>query len=56
MGKSPHEELYEEASEAATKLYSDTSVSQEDTRRSLQTLRGEIDTMIETINADLGDD
>lgn len=50
---SKHERLYDEALRAATKLYSDMSVSQEQTRGSLRALRGEIDAMIETIIVDL---
>lgn len=48
-----HERTVELASDALTAVYSDTSVGQEKTMLALKTLRGEIDTMIETIRVDL---
>ncbi len=43
-------DYYEEARDAIAKLFGDTSVSQEDTKRSLQAIRDEIDIYMETLN------
>ncbi len=43
-------DLYEEALEAITKLFSDTSVPRMVTREKLQDLRGEIDTMLDSLS------
>ena len=45
-----HEELYEKAMEAISELFGDTSVSQGETKASLNTLIGEIEIMIDTLD------
>jgi hypothetical protein len=42
-------DYYEEAREAIRKLFGDTSVPQEDTKRSLQAIKDEIDIYIDTL-------
>lgn len=44
-----NDELYEEAMQAITKLFSDQSVSVEETRINLYTLIGEIQIMLEAL-------
>ena len=43
---------YDRAVDAATELFSDTSVSRAETRELLRDLRGEIDTMLDTLGTD----
>ena len=47
-----NDELYDQAMEAITKLFSDTSVSPSKARENLRTLQGEIDDMIDTLPED----
>ncbi len=42
-------DYYERAREAVGELFRDTSVSQEDTKRSLQAIRDEIDIYMDTL-------
>jgi len=50
-----HERKKEAVTRAIDTLYADTTVSQEQTRESLQELREEINTLIQTITAEIGD-
>ncbi|MFA5416935.1 MAG: hypothetical protein WC341_00615 [Bacteroidales bacterium] len=45
-----NDELYQKALEAITALFSDNSVSQEKCRENLQSLKGEIDQLIDTLD------
>lgn len=54
MGQS-NEELYGNALEAIRNLFSDTSVSIENCKANLQSLKDEIDAMIDTLVSDLED-
>ncbi len=45
-----HEQLYELALKAIQELFGDTSVPQEDTKVSLNTLIGEIEILIDTLD------
>lgn len=47
-----HEKLYRQAKEAVAALFSDTSVSSETTRSSLQALKDEIDVMLSALKED----
>lgn len=47
-----NDELYEKALQAITDLFSDKSVSQSEARRNLETLIGEIQIMIDTLQDD----
>lgn len=47
-----HDKLYEAAQKAVTDLFSDQSVSQAQTRESLQSLVEEIETMLDTLQDD----
>lgn len=49
---SEHEKLCEEAKEAASKLFSDKSVSRGQTKRDLNELVGEIEVMVNTLEDD----
>lgn len=51
-----HEKQYEETLACVTKLFSDRSVSQAETKRSLGDLIGEIEVMIDTLEEDEGDE
>lgn len=51
-----HDELYEAAQKAITELFSDKSVSQAQTRESLQSLIEEIETMLDTLREDEDED
>ena len=44
-----HQSLIDDAEEAVTKLFSDQSVSQRETRESLEELTGFIDDMLNTL-------
>jgi len=44
-----NEQLYEQAVEAITELFNDTSVSQEDAKANLNSLIGEIQIMLDSI-------
>lgn len=44
-----NKELYDAALQAITKLFSDQSVSQADTRNNLEELQSEIDLMLDSI-------
>jgi len=44
------ENLYEKAKEAIDKLFSDKSLTQEETKENLESLMNEIQTMIETLD------
>lgn len=44
-----HDTLYKQAKEALNKLFSDTSVSQSETKRSLTALRDEIDIYLDCL-------
>lgn len=44
-----NEQLYEQASKAIEKLFSDTSVSQEQARENLESLIGEIEIMLDSM-------
>ena len=44
------EELIEEAQEAICRVFSDTSVSQEETYQDLKELQGHIDVLLDTLN------
>ncbi len=44
-----HEDLYFQAESAIKELYNDTSVSQEETKVALQTLIGEIEILLDTL-------
>lgn len=44
-----NEQLYKEASEAIQKLFDDTSVSQKQAKENLESLIGEIEIMIESL-------
>lgn len=44
-----HEELVEAAKKALTAVFSDTSVGRGQTREDLEDLKGEIDTMFDTL-------
>lgn len=44
-----NEQLYEQASEAIAKLFSDKSVSQEQARENLESLIGEIEIMLDSM-------
>lgn len=46
------ESLYDKAVKAIMELFSDTSVSQSQTKRNLSALIGEIDIMLETLSDD----
>ena len=52
MANKSNEALYEDVMSAIDRLYSDTSVSQHITRENLQTIIGEIEVLIETIDDD----
>lgn len=47
-----NEQLYAEADVAVNALYADKSVSQSKCRENLETLRGEIDTMLNSLETD----
>ncbi len=47
--KMSHEDLYFQAESAIKELYNDTSVSQEETKVALQTLIGEIEILLDTL-------
>lgn len=47
-----HDQLYEKATKAITDLFSDQSVSQEKTARSLKALREEINLYLEILDPD----
>ncbi len=47
-------DYYEAAKRAINRLFSDTSVSQGETKRSLKALRDEIDIYMETLEDDIG--
>ena len=46
---SSHEDLFEEANEAINKVFGDTNVSQEEIKESLEELRANISTMLDTL-------
>ena len=46
------ETLYDKALAAITELFGDTSVSRSETRENLETLKGEIETMLSALEAD----
>lgn len=48
-----HMELIERAVTAIQQVHSDMSVSQQDTLQSLQSIRDEVDTMIEAVEIDI---
>lgn len=48
-----HDQLYQRAKEAIDAIFSDTSISQQETINSLETLREEIGIMINSIQHDL---
>jgi hypothetical protein len=50
---SRHEALYKRALDGIKEMFSDTSVPQEHTWRSLQSLRDEIDVMMEALEGDM---
>lgn len=50
--KATNKELYDKALEAITELFSDTSVSKETAIENLNTLLGEIEVMIESLEVE----
>jgi len=44
-----HEQLFEEAVDAVTRLFSDNSVDRQRTKEDLETLAGEIQVMLDTL-------
>lgn len=51
--RTPHERLLDEAKEAISKVFSDTSVSQQTTIESLEDLADDLNGMIEGIKEDI---